>query len=77
MSELHKIVPSIVFGDIRASHPYIGSCKEQGKQFGKGFKGSAKAFLAATSSVKSLIFLNPLQKSGDLGTKFYNVSVLL
>lgn len=30
-----------------------------------------QAFLASTSSVKSLIFVNPLQKSGDLGTKFY------
>lgn len=55
----------------------LGVVQSRGKLFGKELKGSAKAFLAATSSVKSLIFVNPLQKSGDLGTKFCSISVLL
>lgn len=55
----------------------LEAVKSRGKQFRKGFKGSAKAFLAATSSVKSLFFFLILcKKSGDLGAKFYS-SVLL
>lgn len=44
-----------------------------GKQFGEGFKGSAKAFLAATSSVKSLVFVNPLQKNLVIWEKNFTV----